>query len=96
MLAAITIDHLLQMQSSGNVGLAYIFCNYKSEEDVNASYFLAALLKQLVQSQPTLNEQISSLYERNTRPSPQEISAALQMMLKSFSTVYVIVDALDE
>jgi hypothetical protein len=100
MLAAITNDYLSQMQSSGNVGFAYIFCNYKSEVGFNTLHFLAALLKQLVHSQSTMNEQISSLYERHTnrgtRPSLQEISAALQAVLKSFSAVYIVVDALDE
>jgi hypothetical protein len=67
---------------------------------INTSYFLAALLKQLVQSQSAMNEQILSLYEqhrsRGSRPSLQEISAALEAVLKSFSAVYIVVDALDE
>lgn len=100
MLAAIAIDHLSQTQASGDTGVTYIFCNYKSEVGINTSYYLAALLKQLVQSRSTLNEPISTLYEqhtrRGTRPSLQEISAALQAVLKSFSAVYIVIDALDE
>jgi hypothetical protein len=99
MLTAITVDHLAQMQCSGNIGFAQIFCDYKSNVG-NVSHFLAALLKQLVQSQSALDEQISSLHERHTshgtRPSLQEISTALKLVLKSFSAVYIVVDALDE
>ncbi|KAF2193581.1 hypothetical protein K469DRAFT_691133 [Zopfia rhizophila CBS 207.26] len=48
MLAAITIEHLSQMQGSGNIGFTHMFCNYKFNVG-NTSHFLAALLKQLVQ-----------------------------------------------
>ncbi|KAF1808265.1 ankyrin [Eremomyces bilateralis CBS 781.70] len=100
MLAAITIDRLSRTEASDDIGLAYIYCNYKSEASVDVSALLAALLQQLVQSRPTIDEPISSLYEkhtrRGTRPSLQEISTALQVTLKNFSSVYIVVDALDE
>ena len=100
MLAAITIDHLLQVTASKNIGLAYIYCNYKYQSGVDASALLAALLKQLVQSQFFIDESVSNLYQqhtsRGTRPSFLEISAALQTVLRSFSATYIVVDAMDE
>lgn len=100
MLAAITANHILQTEASNDVGLAYIYCNYKSNADVDASGLLAALLKQIAQSQSTTDGSISDLYEQHTkhktRPSFQEISTALQSLFKKFSAVYIIIDALDE
>jgi hypothetical protein len=100
MLAAITIDYLAKMEASERTGLTYLYCNYKSQRDINASTLLGAILKQLVQSQPTIDEQISSLYEQYTRfgtkPSFQKLSTALKAVLKKFLTVYVVIDALDE
>ena len=46
MIAAIAIDHLLKAAQSDAVGVAYVYCNYKAEEQDCAS-LLAAILKQL-------------------------------------------------
>ena len=47
-LAAIMIDHISKKELSDSVGLAYIYCNYKTQADVNMSSLLAAIVKQLV------------------------------------------------
>jgi len=61
---------------------------------------LAAILKQLVQARPSITGPVSLLYERHssrkTKPSLEEISTALQTVLKMFSSVYLVIDALDE
>jgi hypothetical protein len=99
MMAAITINHLMTMQSS-STGLAYIFCNYQAQVEQNITGLLAAILKQLVQGRPSIAEHVSRLYEyhssRRTRPLLEDVFAVLQITLKSFSNVYIIVDALDE
>jgi fungal STAND N-terminal Goodbye domain/NACHT domain len=95
--AATAIDYISNLLSD-NVGLAYIYCNYKSE--TSASSLLGALLEQLVQQRPTVDDPISDLYEkhstRRTNPSSQEIVTTLQAILKDFSAMYVVLDALDE
>jgi Cdc6-like AAA superfamily ATPase len=100
MLAAIAIEHLLETQASDSVGVAFIYCNYKTQTEASTSTLLAALLKQLVQSRPVVDDSISKLHEqhnsRSTKPSFQEIFVALQAVLKNFSRVYFIIDALDE
>jgi hypothetical protein len=100
MLAAITIDYIWQSKASDDIRLAYIYCNYKSGVGTDSVSLLSALLKQLVQSSSAIDIPIKNLYEqhirRGTRPSFQEISTALQEVSKSFSTVYIIIDALDE
>lgn len=99
MLTAIAIDHLLNLESIA-VGVAFVYCNYKTQVDQNAASLLAAILKQLVQSRPSIAEPVRRLHEqhasRGTKPSLEEISGALQSVLANYSTVYVAVDALDE
>ncbi|KAF2470523.1 ankyrin [Lindgomyces ingoldianus] len=78
MISAIVIDHLLRTTQSGLVGVAYVYFNYKAKKDQDATSMLAAILKQLVQSQPSLVQPLEQLHKqhakRGTRPSNQECS----------------------
>ena len=100
MMAAISIDHLCTKLESDAIGIAYIFCNYKAQEEQTTTRLLAAILKQLVQARPSIPEPVSRLYEdhysRKTRPLLKEIFSALQNVVKSIARVYIIVDAVDE
>ncbi|MCJ1468876.1 hypothetical protein MMC07_007506 [Pseudocyphellaria aurata] len=98
MIAAIAVDHLLNMPS-GAAGVAYVYCHYKAQ-DQNATVLLAAILKQLLQARPDLAEPVGRLHKRHadrgTKPSLEEISAAVQSVAVKYPSVYVVVDALDE
>jgi hypothetical protein len=100
MMAAITIDHLCRNLSSEDVGLAYLFCNYNSQADQNPSNLFAALLKQLVQNRPDIAAPVQDIYNKhlkqNSRPSVSEILEALQSVCLSYTTISIVVDALDE
>lgn len=100
MMVAITIDHLSKKEQSDTIGLAYLYCDYKTQADLNTSSLLAAILKQLVLSQSSIDEPISRLYNHHTshrtKPSLPEIFVACSAVIKNFSRVYLIVDALDE
>lgn len=99
-MAATTIDHLLRTLRSNTIGVAYIYCNYKAKANRNATSLLAAILKQLVQARPSIAEPVRRLYNdpnrTSTRPSLEEILSALQSTLTNYSSVYIVVDALDE
>jgi hypothetical protein len=100
MMAAIAVDHLQKTVQTADVGVAYIYCNYKRQADQTTSSLLAAMLKQLVQDQPSIAKPLSSLYDhhevRRTRPSVEETLIALQSVLADYSRTYVVIDALDE
>jgi hypothetical protein len=100
MMAAIAIDHLCRTTRSDNVGVAYLFCNYKSQNDQSALSLLAALLKQLVQSRPDIVAPVTHLYEdhlkRRSRPSLDEIFRVLRSIFSAYTNIFIIVDALDE
>ncbi|KAL9080321.1 MAG: hypothetical protein Q9157_000908 [Trypethelium eluteriae] len=99
-IAATAIEHLLKTVQSNSVGIAYIYCNYKTQEEHSAIDLLAAIPKQLIQSRSSLKEPVERLYvqhaHRGTRPSFDEIFAALRYVLATFCSVYVVIDAVDE
>lgn len=100
MIAAIAVDHIWKAIRSDNVGVAYVYCNYKRRETQTAIDLLAAILKQLVQERPLYGEPVATLHDRHaarrTRPSLDEIRTALNSVISKYSKVYIIIDALDE
>jgi hypothetical protein len=100
MMAAMVIDHLSRTIQNDTNGVAYVYCSYKMRADQNTTILLAAILRQLVQAQRSIPEPVSRLHEhhssRGTRPSLEEIFSVLQSILRDYSSVYLVVDALDE
>ncbi|KAF2791757.1 ankyrin [Melanomma pulvis-pyrius CBS 109.77] len=100
MMAAIAVDHLHNAVQTPDVGIAYLYCNYKRQAEQTTANMLAAILKQLVQDRPSIAQPLSNLYDlhqvRRTRLSLMETLTALQSVLANYSKVYVVIDALDE
>jgi hypothetical protein len=100
MIAAIAIEYLQQKVQQDDIGLAYLFCNYKSQAVQTTSSLLAALLKQLVQNRPDLSNEIQSMYKshstKGTKPSVDDILGLLKSICSKYPAVFIIVDALDE
>ena len=89
-----------QFSNDPTIGIAYIYCNFRRQDEQKIDYLLGSLLKQLAETQPSLPSTVKELYERHktkrTRPSPEEISRCLQAVISLYSRVFLIVDALDE
>ena len=101
MIASIVIDHLYaKYQADSNVGIAYLYCNFRRQDEQKPVALLASLLKRLLQERPTLPISTKKLYEchqsKKTQPSFDEISQELQSTIASFSTTFIVIDALDE
>ncbi|KAH6718299.1 hypothetical protein BKA61DRAFT_599405 [Leptodontidium sp. MPI-SDFR-AT-0119] len=100
-LTAIIIDDLtMRFQSEADIGIAYLYCNFRRQDEQKADDLLASLLKQLSQKRASLPESVKTLYEKHkdqrTRPSFDEISRTFQFVVAMFSKVFIIIDALDE
>jgi hypothetical protein len=98
-LTSIVVDNLSKrFQNDINVGIAYVYCNFKRQIEQTLEDLLASLLKQLAQKRSVLPKSIKSLYDRykNSRPSVDDISKALQSVATEYSRVFILVDALDE
>jgi Cdc6-like AAA superfamily ATPase len=99
-LTSLVIDTLCNRFRDGTIGIAYIYCNFRRQDDQKANDLLASLLKQLAQARPSLSDAVKSLYDKHnnkqSRPSFPEISQVLQDVATSYSQVFIVVDALDE
>jgi hypothetical protein len=101
MITSIVVEHLsTKFQNDPGIGIAYLFCNFRRQQEQSPLDLLASLLKQLVQEQPSLPESVKSLYERHKdkqdRPSFDEISKVLHSVVADYSRAFIIIDALDE
>ncbi|KAK4986180.1 hypothetical protein LTR50_005472 [Elasticomyces elasticus] len=59
-ITSIVVDHLQRTystQSSGDIGIAFVYCNYKEVEQ-NAASLIASLLQQLVKQQPSVPDDV--------------------------------------
>ena len=100
MVAAIAIDYLLNSAQNIAFGVAYVYCNYKSQADQDTASILAAILKQLGQGRPSALGPVERLHDKHashgTRPSLDDIFSALREVVAQHSYVFIVVDALDE
>ena len=99
--SSIIINHLEQNVRQGHreIGIAYVYFNYK-ENDQTPINMIASLLQQLLQQQGDLTTEVKLLYEhhknKGTRPPLSTYSKVLQSTIRRFSRVFILVDALDE
>jgi Cdc6-like AAA superfamily ATPase len=100
-LTSIVVDNLCnRFYNDSTTGIAYIYCNFRRQEEQTAEDLLASLLKQLAQGQSLLPNSIISLYDkhknRRTRPLFHEITKVLQSVAAMYLRLFIVVDALDE
>jgi Cdc6-like AAA superfamily ATPase len=100
MMAAIAVHHLQNTVKTADIGIAFLYCDYKRQAEQTAPDLVAAIIKQLVQDRPSIAQSLSSLYGHHrvqgTRPLLEELLDVLQSVLANYSRVYVVLDALDE
>ncbi|OQE42234.1 hypothetical protein PENCOP_c004G00355 [Penicillium coprophilum] len=103
-LASIVIDDLYdRFGNQAEVAIAYIYCNFKRQDEQSAIALMSSILKQLAQSQSPLPSSIREMYTehiaRGTRPSMGDISKTIIQLLSKpsdLAKVYIVIDALDE
>ncbi|KAI0098945.1 hypothetical protein GGR51DRAFT_419090 [Nemania sp. FL0031] len=99
-MASIIIDDLCKtFRYARDIAVAYIFYNFRSEHEHQPEDILSSLTRQIIQDQPVPVE-VRDLFElhkaRRTRPSSNEIISTLSSVCTSFTSVFIVVDALDE
>ncbi|GFP57004.1 ankyrin repeat domain-containing protein 17 [Trichoderma asperellum] len=104
-LTSIVVDHLTsKFEGDPNVGVGYIYCNFKRSNEQSIHDLLAnlskQLLNQLAEDSAPLPQIVENLYTRHqahrTKPSREELSTALHSVAAKYVRVFIIVDALDE
>lgn len=100
MIRSAAIDHLQRTFPTSNVGIAFLYCNYKEQEQQTLINFVASLLQQLVGQQSLVPDEVCSLWEEHRRgrtpPGLVEISKLFQSIASVFSSIFIVIDALDE
>jgi hypothetical protein len=100
-ITSIVVEHLnAKFQNDTSIGIAYLYCNFKRQQEQKPADLLSSLLKQLVQEKSSVPESVKSLYERHknkgSRPSLEEILKSLHSIATDYSRVFILIDALDE
>jgi hypothetical protein len=82
------------------IGVAYIYLNFRKQEEQQADRIFASLLRQLAEGQASITSPLKKLHDkheaRKTRPSRDEILETLQAVIAMHSRVFIFIDALDE
>jgi Cdc6-like AAA superfamily ATPase len=86
MIASIVVDHLFTKFPNGhNIGIAYLYCNFRRQQEQTPVDLLVSLLKQLVKGQKSVSENVKSFYQRYrskpARPSFEEISEVMHSVM---------------
>ncbi|KAI1852914.1 hypothetical protein JX265_012942 [Neoarthrinium moseri] len=101
MLSSIVVDNLKErFKSDKAVGICYFYCNYRRHDEQQLDNFILSFLRQLVQCQSTISEELQELRSQHqsdrTRPTLKKLTAVLQKVVETFSKVFIVVDAMDE
>ena len=101
MMVSIVVDHLFKkFRNDPGVGIAFLYCNFRQQQEQRLINPFLSLLKQFSQRHPLLPECVTRLYKDHkrdrTRPSFDEISNALYSVIANYSRAFIIIDALDE
>lgn len=96
------VDHLCRkFKESKDIGIAYLYCQYKEREVQSPQNLFASLWRQLFELKDTdPPNEVRELHARHTkactRATLDEIIVALKIQIWRYSVVYILVDALDE
>ncbi|AEO70713.1 uncharacterized protein THITE_2057855 [Thermothielavioides terrestris NRRL 8126] len=102
MLASIVIDHLQsRFHDRPGAGIAFVYCNFRRQDEQTAEHLIASLLKQLACRLSSLPGAVKALYDRHAarglRPSLGALAEALRCVAAMYEEkVFIVVDALDE
>ena len=96
---SIVAKHLQYRFRANSAFVLCIYCNYKDQARQTIPELVASLLKQVIQDQPQISDKIKSFYKHHKiqggHPNCEELKKAFQSEIGT-STVFVVVDALDE
>jgi hypothetical protein len=95
------VDHLRKFfKTNDNVVTLFIYCNYKEQAEQTVSNLAASMLKQIVQDRRAVSKDVKEFYDihrfRAARPPLEQITDILISEIRTYSKVFVVVDALDE
>jgi hypothetical protein len=98
--ASAIIDYLEQTVATPDIGIAFVYCDYKDKAEQTNVSLIASLLRQLVEQCPDIPGDLRKSYkqynQRKIRLKSQEYAKLLRSVVASFSRAFIVIDALDE
>ena len=100
MLASFLVNYLRKgSKGDEKVGVAAVFCEWKSQDLLTPEHLLASIWTQIVSNKP-YSQEVETVYYRHarlgTKATIDEIYWLLEQEMQACESVYIIVDALDE
>jgi len=100
-LVSIVIDYLQRNLGDRDVGIAYLYCNFRRVDDQRVEQLIANLVKQLLRNKFPPPPAIMNAYTRHEKHRSQPSLSDFEEMFHAVSALYkdgvfVIVDAVDE
>lgn len=100
-MTAVVINNLYnRYKGDADIGISYLYCDYRRQNEQKAEDLVANLLKQLTQGRAEMPDFIQALYadfrKNPERPSLRDLSHAMRSVCLLYSKIFIIVDALDE
>ncbi|KAK6964694.1 ANK-REP-region domain-containing protein, partial [Favolaschia claudopus] len=98
-LSSLVVKHIKDSFHNSNVGLAYIYINHKELDTQSPTALFASLCRQLLLDKPLplmLQELWQYHSDRNTWPTLDDVLRVLEIVLLEYSSIYLVIDALDE
>lgn len=98
--SSIIVEHIDSYCSSHTDAVAYIYCNYKERVQQTCKNLINSLIQQLIQRGSLIPEALRSLYDQSRNqgrpPLQAELLDILYQVVSGVSTVFFVIDALDE
>lgn len=99
-IASIVIDCLWNSRQEKNSIVAFLHCNYNMQSQQTTEKMLRTILRQFAEQVPSILDNVAELHEsskeQQRHPSLKDISEAVYSVAKSFKSVFLVIDALDE
>jgi nucleoside phosphorylase len=98
-LTSIIINHLIKSFEDENVGVAWIYLNYREKDLQSLENIFASLLRQLIQQRGGDTEALITSIGvgwKQGKPNLTAYKNMLQKALQQYSKTFIVIDALDE
>ncbi|KAG2415546.1 hypothetical protein HFD88_006737 [Aspergillus terreus] len=95
-MASIAIHRLLKMREEQRSAVAFLYFNYNLRPEQTLMYMHRTILRQLVETLPSIPDEVAQLHRANRDPSLLEIFDMLSSAIENHNTVFIVIDALDE
>lgn len=97
---SIVVEDLKHALVEENRAFAFLYCNYKERAQQTFQNLISSLTRQLIQHRRTIPSELRRLHQcsldKQTCPSRQELLGLLTIVGSEFSSLYIVIDALDE